>query len=208
MNTTTENPIRGKYRAVQAIAPGKLELIEKPLMEPPTGFVRIKVEACGVCHSDSAPVEGGFPINRPCVPGHEVVGVIDKLGEDVEGWSVADRVGVGFLGWSRGHCGCCRGAILVNCQTQEYSRCTFQGDINGLVCQFCRSPKTAGFRANCVCHLCSRTVPHPGLRIAARPIAKRCTGSSSSSSRANRGIRKGNYDAVDNAGDQAPLGAN
>jgi propanol-preferring alcohol dehydrogenase len=121
LNTTKHNPIEGKYRAVQAIAPGKLELTEKPLIEPPAGFVRIKVEACGVCHSDSATVEGAFPINWPRVPGHEVVGVIDKLGDGVEGWSVGDRVGVGFLGGSCGHCICCRSGDLVNCRNQEYT---------------------------------------------------------------------------------------
>jgi propanol-preferring alcohol dehydrogenase len=121
MNTTMQNQIQGKYRAVQAIAPGKLELTEKPLTEPPAGFVRIKVEACGVCHSDSGTVEGTFPINWPRVPGHEVVGVIDKLGEGVEGWSVGNRVGVGFLSGSCGHCICCRGGDLVNCRNQEYT---------------------------------------------------------------------------------------
>jgi alcohol dehydrogenase, propanol-preferring len=121
LNTTKHYPTQGKYRAVQAIAPGKLELTEKPLIEPPAGFVRIKVEACGVCHSDSATVEGALPINWPRVPGHEVVGVIDKLGDGVEGWSVGDRVGVGFLGGSCGHCICCRGGDLVNCRNQEYT---------------------------------------------------------------------------------------
>jgi propanol-preferring alcohol dehydrogenase len=121
MNARMQNQIQRKYRAVQAIAPGKLELTEKPLIEPPAGFVRIKVEACGVCHSDSGTVEGAFPINWPRVPGHEVVGVIDKLGEGVEGWSVGNRVGVGFLGGSCGHCVCCRGGDLVNCRNQEYT---------------------------------------------------------------------------------------
>jgi alcohol dehydrogenase, propanol-preferring len=121
MSTTTRNQIPGKYRAVQAIAPGKLELTEKNLIDPPAGFVRIKIEACGVCHSDSATVEGAFSIDYPRVPGHEVVGTIDKLGDGVEGWSVGDRVGVGFLGGNCGHCICCRGGDLVNCRNQEYT---------------------------------------------------------------------------------------
>ena len=65
------------YRAVQAIGPGKLELAEKPLTDPPPGHVRIRVQACGVCHSDAATVEGVFPIQWPRVPGHEAVGRID-----------------------------------------------------------------------------------------------------------------------------------
>jgi alcohol dehydrogenase, propanol-preferring len=121
MSTPIQNQSPGKYRAVQAIAPGKLELTEKTLVDPQPGFVRIRVEACGVCHSDAGTVEGGFPINWPRVPGHEAVGIIDKLGEGVQGWSVGNRVGVGFLGGSCGHCECCRGGDLVNCRNQEYT---------------------------------------------------------------------------------------
>src|SRR5437016_12308648 len=95
---------RSTYRAVQAVSPGKLELTEKPLLDPPSGHVRIRVEACGVCHSDAATVEGVFPIQWPRVPGHEAVGRVDALGEGVEGWAVRQRVGVGFLAGSCGHC--------------------------------------------------------------------------------------------------------
>jgi propanol-preferring alcohol dehydrogenase len=121
MSTAMQNEKQGKYRAVQAIAPGKLELAVKPLIDPAAGFVRIKIEACGVCHTDAATVEGAFPINWPRVPGHEVVGVIDKLGEGVKGWSVGNRVGVGYLAGSCGYCVCCRGGDLVNCRNQEYT---------------------------------------------------------------------------------------
>jgi propanol-preferring alcohol dehydrogenase len=121
MSTTMQNQTQGTYRAVQATAPGKLELTEKPLVDPPAGHVRIKIEACGVCHSDSATVEGRSPISWPRVPGHEAVGVIDKLGDGVQGWAVGNRVGVGFLGGSCGYCECCRGGDLVNCRNQEYT---------------------------------------------------------------------------------------
>ena len=109
------------YRAVQAVGPGKLELIEKPLLDPLAGYVRIRVEACGVCHSDSATVEGILPIEWPRVPGHEVVGRIDLIGEGVEGWAVGQRVGVGFLGGSCGHCEYCRDGDLVNCVNQGFT---------------------------------------------------------------------------------------
>lgn len=109
------------YRAVHAVAPSKLELTEKPLTEPSAGYVRIRVEACGVCHSDAATVEGVFPIEWPRVPGHEAVGVIDVLGAGVQGWSVGQRVGVGFLGGSCGHCKQCRSGHLVNCENQEFT---------------------------------------------------------------------------------------
>src|SRR5258705_4136081 len=109
------------YRAVQAVAPGKLELVQKPFTEPPPGHVRVRVEACGVCHSDSATVEGVLPIQWPGVPGHEAVGRIDAIGEDVQGWTVGQRVGVGFLGGSCGYCEYCRDGDLVNCKNQSYT---------------------------------------------------------------------------------------
>jgi propanol-preferring alcohol dehydrogenase len=74
-----------------------------------------------VCHSDSATVEGILPIEWPRVPGHEVVGRIDLVGEGVEGWVVGQRVGVGFLGGSCGHCEYCRDGDLVNCVNQGFT---------------------------------------------------------------------------------------
>ena len=109
------------YRAVQAVSPGKLELTRKPLVEPGPGRVRLRVEACGICHTDAATVEGGLPIAWPRVPGHEAVGVIDMLGAGVEGWTVGQRVGVGFLGGSCGHCQACRAGDLVHCRNQEFT---------------------------------------------------------------------------------------
>src|SRR6266851_2568356 len=109
------------YQAVQAVAPGRLELVRKPIRNPGPGEVRIRVEACGVCHSDSGTVEGMFPIDWPRVPGHEAVGRIDALGPHVRGWAAGQRVGVGFLGGSCGHCDYCRGGDLVNCRNQEFT---------------------------------------------------------------------------------------
>jgi propanol-preferring alcohol dehydrogenase len=109
------------YRAVEAIGPGTLRLTERALVDPPAGHVRIRVEACGVCHSDSGTVEAVFPIQWPRVPGHEAVGRIDALGEGVEGWAIGQRVGVGFLGGSCGHCQFCRKGDLVNCQNQAFT---------------------------------------------------------------------------------------
>src|SRR5258708_6843359 len=109
------------YKAVLAISPGRLELVEKALKAPGPGQVRIRVEACGVCHSDSATVEGILPIQWPRVPGHEAVGRIDAIGEDVQGWTVGQRVGVGFLGGSCGYCEYCRDGDLVNCKNQSFT---------------------------------------------------------------------------------------
>ena len=109
------------YRAVQAVGPGKLELTTKRLVAPRPGYVRIRVEVCGVCHSDSGTVDAVFPIDWPRVPGHEVVGRIDAMGAGVEGWKVGQRVGVGFLGGSCGYCEFCRAGDLVNCRNQEFT---------------------------------------------------------------------------------------
>jgi D-arabinose 1-dehydrogenase-like Zn-dependent alcohol dehydrogenase len=95
-----------KMRAVQVPHPnGPLELVERDLPSPPPGSVRIKVQACGICHSDSMTKEGTFPgISYPRVPGHEVAGIIDAVGPGVLGWETGQRVGVG---WHGGHCGYC-----------------------------------------------------------------------------------------------------
>ena len=109
----------GTYKAVQATKPGALELVEKPIVEPAFGQVRIRVEACGVCHSDALAVEGSFPgLTYPRVPGHEVIGKIEALGPGVQGWKEGQRVGVGFMGGHCGHCESCRRGDFVNCENQ------------------------------------------------------------------------------------------
>src|SRR5215475_2700652 len=118
---TTLKPMPGTYTAVEVSRPSELRVVERPVAEPGPGQVRIRVEACGVCHSDSATVEGLFPIDWPRVPGHEAVGRIDALGPGVQGWAVGQRVGVGFLGGSCGYCEFCRNGDLVNCRNQEFT---------------------------------------------------------------------------------------
>jgi alcohol dehydrogenase, propanol-preferring len=116
------------YRAVQVSKPGKLELVERTVVAPPPGKVRIRVEACGVCHSDSGTVEGFFPgIAYPRVPGHEVIGKIDAVGEGVSGWRVGQRVGVGYLGGPCFACKPCRHGKFVNCQNQSVSGVSYDG---------------------------------------------------------------------------------
>jgi propanol-preferring alcohol dehydrogenase len=109
------------YTAVEVSAPNVFRVVERTISEPAAGQVRIRVEACGVCHSDSGTVEGLFPIKWPRVPGHEAVGRIDALGSGVQGWTVGQRVGVGFLGGPCGYCEFCRDGDLVNCRNQEYT---------------------------------------------------------------------------------------
>lgn len=93
-------------RAAQVTRPGgPLEVVERPIPDPGPGKVRIRVKACGVCHSDSMTVQGLFAgIEYPRVPGHEAVGVVDAVGKGVTGFTPGDSVGVG---WSGGYCGSC-----------------------------------------------------------------------------------------------------
>ena len=106
-----------KMRAVQvAKAGGPLELVEKEIPAPGAGQVRVRVHACGICHSDALTVEGYWPgINYPRVPGHEAAGVVDALGAEVPGWKVGDRVGIGWFGGSCGYCDSCRRGDFLTC---------------------------------------------------------------------------------------------
>jgi propanol-preferring alcohol dehydrogenase len=106
------------YRAIQVAPDGSLEPTERDLVAPQPGQVRIKVETCGICHSDSVAVHEHPATEVGRVPGHEVVGRIDALGEGVTGFSVGDRVGVGYLG---GHCGVCE-----QCRRGNFTNCTDQ----------------------------------------------------------------------------------
>src|SRR2546428_3203436 len=105
-----------KMRAVQVPAASKpFEIVEREIPEPQASWVRVKVQACGICHSDSLVKEGLWPgIHYPRVPGHEVAGIVDAVGAGVAGWKVGERVGVG---WHGGHCGyghaCRPGGFLV-----------------------------------------------------------------------------------------------
>jgi len=107
-----------KMRVAQVSRPnGPFEIIEREIPEPNAGSVRVKVEACGVCHSDSFTKEGAWPgIQYPRVPGHEIAGRIDALGEKVLGWKLGQRVGVGWHGGHCGYCDSCRRGDFVTCQ--------------------------------------------------------------------------------------------
>jgi D-arabinose 1-dehydrogenase-like Zn-dependent alcohol dehydrogenase len=130
-------------RAVQVARPGgPLELVERPVPEPGPGTVRIRVQACGICHSDSLTKEGHVPgIAYPRVPGHEVVGVIDVVGGNVPGrWKAGQRVGVGWHAW---HCGSCD-----NCRRGDFFACQSGVQVTGLsldggYAEFMVAPQTA-----------------------------------------------------------------
>src|SRR5216110_3367338 len=107
-----------KMRVVQVPrAGGSFELVERDIPEPERGWVRVKMEACGICHSDSLVKEGLWPgIQYPRVPGHEVIGVVDAVGERVKPWKRGQPVGVGWHGGNCGYCDHCRRGEFFACE--------------------------------------------------------------------------------------------
>lgn len=116
-------------RAVQiSRAGGPFELVEREIATPGRRQVRIKVQACGLCHSDALTKEGHWPgMQYPRVPGHEIAGVIDAVGAEVPRWKPGQRVGVGWLGSYCGHCESCRRGSFVTCDNQLISGVTMDG---------------------------------------------------------------------------------
>jgi D-arabinose 1-dehydrogenase-like Zn-dependent alcohol dehydrogenase len=109
-------------------AKGPFEMVERDIPKPNARQVRIKVQACGICHSDSLMKQGLFPgITYPRIPGHEVAGIIDELGEDVVEWKVGQRVGVGWHGGQCGHCEPCRRGDFFACKYAQITGFTYDG---------------------------------------------------------------------------------
>jgi alcohol dehydrogenase/propanol-preferring alcohol dehydrogenase len=106
-----------KMRAVQVTRPkGAFETVEREIPEPGADSVRIKIQACGVCHSDAVTKEGTLPgIRYPRVPGHEIAGIVDAVGSGVVGWTEGQRVGVGWHGGHCGYCDSCRRGDFITC---------------------------------------------------------------------------------------------
>jgi D-arabinose 1-dehydrogenase-like Zn-dependent alcohol dehydrogenase len=118
-----------RMRSVQVSKPkGPFEIVERDIPEPSAAQVRIKVQACGICHSDSFTKEGLLPgIQYPRVPGHEVAGVIDVVGKDVTEWKPGQRVAVGWHGGHCGHCESCRRGDCVTCQYAQVPGISYDG---------------------------------------------------------------------------------
>ena len=109
-------------------AGGDFEIVEREVPKPSAGHVRIKVQACGVCHSDVLTKEGAWPgIQFPRVPGHEVAGVVDEVGAGVSGWEKGQRVGVGWHGGQDGTCPACRRGDFRNCRNLKISGISYDG---------------------------------------------------------------------------------
>ena len=120
--------MKNTYKAVEVSAPHTFRVVDKPVVPPGPGQVRIRVEACGVCHSDAATVEGQWPgLVLPRVPGHEAIGRIEEIGSGVTTWSVGQRVGVGFLGGEDGTCEACRRGDTAYCHNPIMTGITTDG---------------------------------------------------------------------------------
>jgi D-arabinose 1-dehydrogenase-like Zn-dependent alcohol dehydrogenase len=104
------------------------QIVEREIPDPGAGHVRIKVQACGVCHSDVLTKDGLWPgIQYPRVPGHEVVGIIDELGDGVSEWTMGQRVGVGWHGGHDGTCIACRRGDFGNCRNLKIAGISYDG---------------------------------------------------------------------------------
>jgi D-arabinose 1-dehydrogenase-like Zn-dependent alcohol dehydrogenase len=116
-------------KAAQISKPGAdFEIVESEIPKPGVGQVRIKVQACGVCHSDVLTKEGQWPgIQFPRVPGHEVAGIIDELGASVSAWKMGQRVGVGWHGGQDGTCPSCRRGDFRNCRNLKIPGISYDG---------------------------------------------------------------------------------
>src|ERR1044071_4106906 len=116
-------------KLAQVPEPGAdFEIGEREIAAPGAGHVRIKVQACGVCHSDALTKDGSWPgIQYPRVPGHEVVGIIDEVGAGVSEWTMGQRVGVGWHGGHDGTCAACRRGDFGNCRNMKIPGISYDG---------------------------------------------------------------------------------
>jgi D-arabinose 1-dehydrogenase-like Zn-dependent alcohol dehydrogenase len=175
---------------MEVSAPGTLRLVERPIKEPGPGQVRIRVEACGVCHSDAATVMGIWPgLTLPRVPGHEVVGRIEALGTGVTRWKIDQRVGVGFFGGEDGVCEPCRRGDVVNCQNPVVSGITVDGGYAEMMIAEAR-----GLAA----------IPDELTSVEAAPLL--CAGITTFNALRNAGLRAGDLVAVQGVGGLGHLG--
>jgi len=110
------------------------ELVEERTGEPAAGHVRVRVQACGICHSDAFTKDGGWPgIVYPRVPGHEIAGVIDAVGENTDPWKVGERVGIGWHGGHCGKCDSCRRGDFITCVKLQIPGISYDGGYSDFV---------------------------------------------------------------------------
>jgi len=182
--------MRDKYKAVEVSAPGNLRLVERKVSEPGAGQVRIRVEACGICHSDAATVTGTYPgLTLPRVPGHEVIGRIEALGPGVSRWKIGQRVGVGLIAGEDGLCEPCRRGDAVNCQNPVVSGVTVDGGYAEVMIAEARG---------------IASIPDDLSSAEAAPLL--CAGVTTYNALRNAGLRAGDLVAVQGVGGLGHLG--
>jgi len=181
-----------KMRAVRVSRPGgPFEIVERAIPDPGAGSVRIKVQACGICHSDSLTKEGTFPgVSYPRVPGHEVVGIVDAVGAGVAGWAPGQRAG---LGWNGGYCGYCD-----NCRRGQFFACRTATYITGITSDGGYADYTIA-RAEALAR-----VPEDLSAVEAAPLM--CAGVTTFNCLRNSGARPGDLVAVLGLGGLGHLG--
>ena len=180
-----------KMKAVQASKAGApFEVVERAVPEPSATQVRIKVEACGICHSDAFVRSGGFPgMTLPRIPGHEIAGRVDAVGADVIEWKAGDRVGVG---WHGGHCfvcNACRKGLFLNCEKAKITGISFDGGY----AEYVVVPREAVAR-----------IPADLSAVDAGPLL--CAGVTTYNALRNSGARPGDTVAVQGIGGLGHLG--
>ncbi len=180
-----------KMKAAQiSKAGGRFELVEREIPEPGPGQVRVKVEACGVCHSDSFVQSDGFPgLVLPRVPGHEVAGRVDVAGPGVTAWKAGDRVGVGWHGGHCFQCNACRKGLFINCEKGRITGISFDGGF----AEYLVAPSEALAR-----------IPSELSAVDAGPLL--CAGVTTYNALRNSGARPGDTVAVQGIGGLGHLG--
>ncbi len=167
------------------------QLVEREIPEPGAGAVRIRVQACGICHSDEYAKEGSRPgITYPRIPGHEIAGVIDAVGAGVAGWEAGQRVGVG---WHGGHCGYCN-----SCRRGDFVTCSKGRQITGLTCD-------GGYTEYMLASAAALAlIPQEISAVDAGPLL--CAGVTTFNSLRNSGARPGDLVAILGLGGLGHLG--
>ncbi len=182
--------MQATYKAVEVSAPGVLRVVERQVSEPGTDQVRIRVETCGVCHSDAATVTGTYKgLTLPRVPGHEVVGRIEAVGNGVSRWKIGQRVGVGLIAGEDGVCEPCRRGDMVNCENPVMSGITADGGYAEVMIAEARA---------------IASVPDELKSAGAAPLL--CAGITTYNALRNAGLRGGDLVAVQGIGGLGHLG--
>ncbi|MFL5379691.1 MAG: alcohol dehydrogenase [Myxococcales bacterium] len=172
-------------KAVQVSrANGPFEVVEREIPEPGPGQIRVKVEACGVCHSDAMVKAAAFPgMQLPRVPGHEIAGRVNAIGPGVIGWKTGERVGVGWHGGHCFRCNACRKGLFINCEQAKITGVTQDGGF----AEYMISPAEAVAR-----------IPEKLTAVEAAPLM--CAGVTTYNSLRNSGARAGDLVAVQGIG--------